>query len=219
MGTEIKPYQAYVGFVRKLALRLRREAQAQGLHSVQLDDIEQEIAVTWCRARETFDPTKGVQFETYFWRAAMTNVRRWLKLGDAKQRNIAPVSLDAPLSADEGAASLHELIPDTGESIAATLEKADYAGQVIALMKPLTRAFIELLMDPPPDLYAQVAALQAHAGQARVLGEARTAPTQVTTGVIFDMMGLNAPQRRQVIEDIKDAPRRFRQKLLSRRVA
>jgi len=58
--------------LHRLALRFYSRAAAMGV-GMDLDDVRQELAMSYVRARAAWKPEKGVRFTTYFQTACMNN--------------------------------------------------------------------------------------------------------------------------------------------------
>lgn len=53
-------------------------------HQIEFDDLVSELSLTWMRCTKKFDPNLGLQFSTYFYRAATNEVERMI---DVMTRN------------------------------------------------------------------------------------------------------------------------------------
>ncbi len=79
------------------------------------DDLLQECLSHWYRVREKFDPAKKTSIKTYMAKVIKTQLLYKVRPLSAKKRKTdqVSISLDEPVSDEEGAKTLAEEIPDT----------------------------------------------------------------------------------------------------------
>jgi DNA-directed RNA polymerase specialized sigma24 family protein len=199
-GHQVLPYQSYLPLVRSLAKKILARMRAAGCASARLEDIEQEIAVTWCQARDGYDPSKGAAFSTYFVRAVWFNVNRWID-EEIGQHHLAPRSLDEPVG-EEGDMVRHELVPDRAEPVDLALGNRERFARVLDRLSPMARRFVELLDSPPPALYRQLDALKARAEFGRSRGLPSQAPRHITASIVMRAMGVPIRERTVIYREI-----------------
>ncbi|KAA5604348.1 hypothetical protein F1188_15920 [Roseospira marina] len=190
--------------VNTLAWRVSRRMTAAGARLVESADIRQEIWIAWTRARDSYDPTSKVPFGAYFWRGAMRHMNQWCRQMEQTDVKIFGLSLDDQLTDD---ASLHEVVEDTSVvSAEENVRLSERRSRVLAKLSPLARRFLELLESPPPELYAEIQALQdrmAWARERKVRGGRGSTTTRVTTAFVADVMGLDRMTRRTVYRELE----------------
>lgn len=163
--------------VKKLANKFWKQACALNLRDLQFEDIEQEIWVTWCRCLKSFnvDNEVGAQFSTYFVRAALLNMQRFLRNQVRDTIEIAPVSAQDFVS-EEGEPyepSFFEVCHVDPERQLSGNEELDRAWNMLS---PLAQQVLRLALNPPDDMYEYFAAEEAH--EAKKTGIARKNATR-----------------------------------------
>jgi RNA polymerase sigma factor (sigma-70 family) len=85
------------------------------LKSVEFDDLLQDCLFHWLRVRNKFDPAKKASIKTFMAKVIRTQLLYKVRTLNAEKRKIdqLSISLDEPVSDEEGARSLAEEIPDT----------------------------------------------------------------------------------------------------------
>jgi DNA-directed RNA polymerase specialized sigma24 family protein len=198
----MKQYEPLIG---KLALQVYRRVQGAGLRGIDLDDVKQEIRITWYKAEQSWSPDKGANFQTFFRRAVYLNVNRWL---DGMAGDVGTVSLDDQVG-DDGETTRHEMIADDAVRIDTLYEERQVLERVLQLLKPEARMLLQLVVSPPPELFEGVTALQARAAHGRACGFGNTnAPSRPTLHMIADLLGLSRTVRQRVYREIEDAARK-----------
>lgn len=82
------------------------------------DDLLQECLSHWYQVREKFDPAKKASIKTYMAKVIRTQLLYKVRALNAEKRKTQQksISLDEPVSDEEGAKTLAEEIPDTSPS-------------------------------------------------------------------------------------------------------
>lgn len=202
-ATTIQPYEHYQRLVRQLAYKVRRRLHAAGARTMQVEDIMQEIAMTWCQARDKYDPQKGVPFVSYFVSAVWFNVNRWAQ-DHIDEALMAPVSLDAQsLESEDDGPTLSTVIADPSPLIDEILIDKERRQNVMRQLSAPARSFLELLADPTPEIYRELDAIRERAEYARSRGLSACAPSQVAGAMIFNLLGFNRLERRAVYKELE----------------
>lgn len=192
-------------FVRQFAGKALRRAHALGARSESLEDIEQELWCAWCRARDKFDPDRGVSFTTYLHRAMQMHVNRYIFVQyERLHGQTNALSLNAPAD-EEDDGPLSEVIAD--ENAADPAEQAlrgRMAEHIKARMTPRTRTFIEILADPPDELVSQLSDLEKKREHAKSMNLPYAPQRGVSQSLVFDLMGLGRTARAAVLREIKE---------------
>lgn len=149
--------------VKKLALKYWRQACALRLKDLEFEDVEQEIWVTWCKCKEAYNPNNevGAQFSTYFVRAVVLNMQRFMSYQVRDTIEIAPISVQdfVDEEGNEFEPAFFEVLhldPERYFSGAQELERA------WSMLSPLSQYVISLTLNPPPEVNAYLHAEAEH---------------------------------------------------------
>lgn len=197
----VQPFEHYKRLIKGLALRIQRRMYAAGAKTMQLADIEQEIAITWLTARDKYDASKGVPFEPYFTRAVWFNVNRWAQ-EEIDACNLTPMSLDTVVTED-GDATIHEVIPDPSPRIDEILADRETRERIMSRLSPRTKAFVKLLAEPTPELYREHNALRQRSEYARARGLSSMCPRELGASMLFKLLGYHTLDRSAVYREIE----------------
>ncbi len=191
-------YADYERLVHQCARKGYSRLKAAGCHSVDLEDVVQEMRITFEGCRLRFDRDKGVEFSTYLYRAIWQNFNRF---ADAMISGSGPVSLDTSGALEEG--GLHEVIADDRDGPEDVFEQRQRRERALKRLKPLTRRVVEFLDDTPQEMLEGLRALQAKAQwvQERT-GRSRLIPRTVSLTFVMNMMGLSQRQRVELRRDL-----------------
>lgn len=110
--------------VRRMALKEAVRWAAYRSNGVELEDLEQAGFIALIRAVDSFNPTAGARFSTWYYPIVKDEFQRTAGRRTTKQAQDPlqqAVSLDMPVGEDEDSATLGELIPDP-EAEAAVLD-------------------------------------------------------------------------------------------------
>lgn len=195
---------------RESAPRIARIANAvafqlarAGVHSMTRDDVEQELWIVWCNARDSFDPSLGVPFEAFLINGIKMNVRGGIKRKAFKRAAEEwGKSLDAPVSKEEGGATVGETIADDF-SFMDDIEAEAHFQHVVSRLSERAATFVRLLRDQPPILLDALKALDERSKYARELGVCNMLFRQVTTSMIFKVMGCDRTERTRILAEVR----------------
>ena len=186
--------------IKSFAFKAWRRAQSAGARSLQIEDVQQELYMVWCVARDKYDPEKGVPFLAYLRNGMKVAVNRWLqKQIDHGQA----VSMDEE-GEDGSERSRHEAFADT-QSLngVETFEREDARDEVVENLTPQVRTFVGLLRAPPTFLLDGVVARRARQNYAREIGVVVPAEAdRVTASMVLDFMELNGGERAKLYAEL-----------------
>lgn len=115
--------------VRRMALKEAVRWAAYRSHGVELEDLEQAGFIALMRAVDSFEPTAGAKFSTWYYPIMRSEFQRAAGRRTTKQAQDPlqqAVSLDMPVGEDEDSATLGELIPDpAAEAAVLDVEERD----------------------------------------------------------------------------------------------
>ena len=196
-------FEDYQRFAHLLARRVFPRVKARGL-PMDYEDVYQEIAVTFCQARDKFDPSRGVKFTDYFGRAAMLNMNRTISglTNDETIDGNNHISLDWAI---EDGSDLHEIIEDVnGQTPEEIVMGGGHRDFVLGRLSPLTRRVCEIVESPSEIVVGQWQAIRVKATLGRSEDQrSRAAPTSVTVAFVMKVMGLSRDDRRTVCKEIE----------------
>lgn len=197
-------FKANERYIRSFAGKVLRRARAAGLRCVDLEDIVQECAIAWMKAAESYSAEHGASFRTYLFNGMRLHINRWF---DQIMKNDGQtgISLDATLFEDE--VSLHEAIPSDID-VHQEVEGRQFYEKVKARLSERARIFVELLVNPPVELFQIVDARQAKAQFARSMNISTFAATNVQFSLIFDLMDAKAAERAAIRREVQLAANR-----------
>lgn len=188
--------------IATFARQVLRRAKAAGAASVELSDIESELALVWVIASEKFDPQYGVPFGAYLRRGMVQHINRWIQ--DQIEESFH-TSLDLEIDDSYG---LHDRVSSLDAGPDEIAEVASTRRLVMKNLPDQSRIFLELLETPPPEFLEIMKAAQDRAAYARSRGMNAVAPTDVTAPMVFDLLGLNRKERTEVYVDLNFWARR-----------
>ena len=139
--------------VRRMALKEAAGWAAYRSNGAEFEDLEQAGFIALMRAVDSFEPTAGAQFSTWYYPIMKDEFQRAAGRRTEKQRRDPlqlAVSLDAPVGEDEGSATLAELVPDPAAE--AAMLSVDRREDLRRLHAALEAAIATL----PPQLQAAV---------------------------------------------------------------
>ncbi|MBO6508746.1 MAG: hypothetical protein JJ979_09765 [Roseibium sp.] len=196
-------WEANIGLIRKFAFKVLRRARAANLRGIELDDIIQELSFPYLTAREKFDPELGYRFSTFLNRGMQLHINRWF---DEQLRNDqqTPMSMDADIdTADGTATTAHDLMADQTEPADQLLAERQFLEALKTRLSERAVVFIRLLLNPPYEIYCEMNAMRARATMARERGGAQyPVPLNVTSSIIFDLMGADSVERAKIRKEI-----------------
>jgi hypothetical protein len=205
----IPRFEDFEKIIRSFGRRVRRRFVAAGGRVLDQEDIDNELVIAFCLARDAWKPDRGVPFEPFLRLGMRQQINRWLDK-QIEHSIVASESLDR----DIGTGDVDGRMPmrTVGDQIAADGPDAEEAliekttrQRIVDGLSPRARLFVDLLIDPPAEFTAQIAAIQARARYARERGIAGFAPKTATAALIFDLMDAPSSERSAIYAEIRNA--------------
>ncbi|SER28857.1 DNA-directed RNA polymerase specialized sigma subunit, sigma24 family [Faunimonas pinastri] len=195
-------YESSQPLIRGFARKVLQRVHAAGARGVEFEDIVQELSIAWCLARDAWKAEYNVPFGAFLTRGMKNHINRFLAdaIGDS---HMTAISLDKNLGEDGEGASLHSVFPDAAPLPEQSAIERDSLARVLRRLSPRARQFVELLENPPPELFAEIQAIKAKSEYARSRGINTYAPNQLTAGLIFDLMGANRVERQAIYHEVR----------------
>lgn len=206
-------YRESERMVQRLANKVMFRLSAAGAPTHIKQDIQQEMWVAWCLARDGWDETKGASFATYAYTGMLRHINRWAEVNVSKRHaEVIALSLDATVDPEGEGGTLAEAIPADQADVDEEMTEASDWRLVMRYLDPTSRKFLTLLRDQPPELLAEVRALQARAQYARDNGYNTFVASGLSTMMISDLMGLNKVERLRIAKRIRKAGEKFKER-------
>lgn len=103
--------EANIRLAQKLAWEYVRKWHLLPKLRIDMDDLLSIMYLELCSAAQSYDPTRGYTFATYFYQCALNAARMLIRNSHANKRraNITAVSLDTPIDVDGN--TMADLIP------------------------------------------------------------------------------------------------------------
>lgn len=141
--------------VRRMALKEAGRWAAYRSNGVELEDLAQAGFIALMRAADSFDPTAGCRFSTWYYPVMKDEFQRAAGRRTEKQRRDplhSAASLDIPVGEDEDSTTLGELVPDpAAEAAMLGVERREDLRRLHAALE----AAVAIL---PPDLQTAIRA-------------------------------------------------------------
>lgn len=194
-------FKDYERLIDKLSWKSYRMLQRQGV-AADINDLRQEGASAFIRARDKFDPSFNIKFSTYLWTAVQNAHKRFA--GIAFDNNHK--SLNEQVG-DEGGVDLIDLIEDDRiECMDVVIERnqereASFRRYMSAL-HPDTRKVIEVLILRPDSLLKELERCRAHSKHSKALGFA-SPNYSFNVDFICNVLGFDDKRRKNVAKEVK----------------
>jgi hypothetical protein len=201
-------YEDHIRLVKATAARVLRRVHAAGAKTVQFEDVEGELSVAWCLARDKFDASLNVPFVAYLRRGMWNHINRWVE-GELREFQIAPFELDRDFGAPDANGdiekTMHDVVCDPDHK---SQDEITIQGNLRAFaskkLSHKARKFIELLDNPPQPVVDVLIAMQARAKFARARGiTAVVAPKGVNGSFVMDILGYSRLERQEIYSELR----------------
>lgn len=189
--------------VKFFAIRVLRRMHSLGAKSATLDDIEQELWIAWCKACKGFDETGGASFKTYFDTGMKRHINRYVeKTAERFYEQTVAISLDAKLG-DDADMSLGDIVSDNAASALDKIDAESCYAMAIKKLSPRAKMFVLFLKEQPRELLNEVFLAEEKSLHAKSMGLNFTTPHSLTTGMIFDFMGVQRTERADILKEVR----------------
>jgi RNA polymerase sigma factor (sigma-70 family) len=198
-------YAQNSGLIYKIARRAYLRMIAIGA-AIEFDDLAQDLTVTFIRAYDTFDESRGVKFSTYFMRCALNCVNPIARRFETERIELGIRSVEElDMTSGEGGLSVAERIASDDLTPEQTAEWNGIIERMETQLSPLASLILRWLVEPPDFLEREQCAQCAHAEYARSRGiERRAMPPSVTfvARVLKRVWNVPAAQMRVALRQI-----------------
>ncbi|WKZ86248.1 hypothetical protein N5B55_04680 [Ralstonia pickettii] len=185
-------YQGNLGLVHKVARNCYRRLQAIGA-AMDFEDVVGEVRQSLVVAHASFDPNQGFEFCTYFGRAAYNHMNRIAERVELERIENATYSIEEiNAGRGENATPVEETISSdamTPDEVLEAKQRQARAVRMTERLSPVAQLIVEWLVNPPPELLAEIARHRAHAEVARGMGLSRRSHAGLTLDFVSKMIG------------------------------
>jgi DNA-directed RNA polymerase sigma subunit (sigma70/sigma32) len=202
MSIEFKDYQKLVS---QQAWKALTRLHALGIHSMDFDDVYQEMCLYYTIALKTFDASKGFVFSTYVVTVMQRRFQRVVTdLVEERGHMTSVEEIEARTSSEDGF-SLYEHVSTDAPSIEdAIAHKIETVAKLEKLSTGAKMILMELI-NPSAELEEEFNAKQAHVRFGRELGVANgRISSDLSLHHICEHYGISGAARRQLRSELKD---------------
>lgn len=191
--------------VHALAHRVRRRLATIPQAILSYDDIVQELWIAWCKARDRFEPSRGIPWPAYLQRGMKQHINRVVDVHIERfEGQTFALSFDASASGGfDMDCALRDIVPNKDPLASDIVEAESNYDMAMAIMSDQARVFVSLLKEQPPQLLNEVLMAQDKAEHAATVGATYNAPQRITATMVFDLMGLTRTERSKVTKEVE----------------
>lgn len=163
-------YKANIGLVHAVSKKGYGRLVKAGI-GVEYDDVFQEMSVVFLKAYKGFDESKGFKFSTYYFMSAYNKLNTWAAAMIAERLEHGVVSIQELSQNNDGEDyNLEEVLMPDSATPEAHYRVTQFLHHVTDTLSPLATLIIAWVMQPPPELMAEVKKAEANAAYGRSLG-------------------------------------------------
>lgn len=161
-------YEDHVGSIVQITKRAYGRASAANM-PVCFEELKQEVTLAWVVASNGFDPEKGCEFSTYFYNVAFSRLNKFFdKLG---KQTIELGLTSSTIATEDGDTQIEDITEsDLSEPDASLLMSENFQQFYENLKSPDARLAIDMLIDTPDYVEAELNAQQAKTDTKRAQG-------------------------------------------------
>lgn len=181
-------YADNTGLIHTVARKGYARLQAIGA-ATDYEDVFQELSLVFMRAYELFDESAGIQFSSYFMRAAYNELNKIAKPFEIERVELGFRSVEEMNSwSEDGEQGIEERIACERGTPEEELAAAGFAKEMLEQLSPLASALVRMTIDPPEFMEREFYALQAHAEHARSIGIERRARNSLNLSFVCQVL-------------------------------
>lgn len=203
---EFRDWKFSEATVKSFANKVVRRLFSVGVPTLSREDIEQELWIAWCLAVKSYQPETNVPFLAYLRGGMRLHMNRHIEKNVGRRiSEVWAKSFDAPVTEADGASamSLTEIVASPDPSPLVKIEEDQLMAKVTKRLSEDARIFLNILYNQPPEILAEVRALQARSDYARERGMSTFFSNRLTSAVIFDAMGISTHKRGKILREIE----------------
>lgn len=176
-----------------------------------MEDIQQELAIAWCVARDKWKAEFNVPFSAYLMRGMKQHIRGWMSR-ELNQHHLVSFGLDDEMASGD---THHDTTADpsaiTAEEALIEKDLRSFAHDRLR-MRDMRKAlsdsalqFLDLLDNPPEELVEILQGLRSRGEFARQAGVPVTpVPSGINAALVFDLMGCSRQERTRIYKEIRN---------------
>lgn len=197
-------FEDYQKLVSQQAWKALTRLHALGIHSMEYEDVFQEMSLYFTIALKTFDPSKGFVFSTYLVTVMQRRFQRVIEALVEERANISSVEeLEARTSSEEDF-SLYEYIATSEPLIEDSVSHKQEMMAKINKLSDRTKVVLMELTNPSAELEEEFNAKSAHILFGREMGIARgRLASDIDFAFVCEHYGIRRDARKQVRNELK----------------
>lgn len=190
--------------VHAFAARVNRRLAALPKVMMSHEDVVQELWIAWCKARDRFDPSRGIPWPAYLHNGMRLHINRMIETHISRLGAKAfAFSLDSTIEGTENA-TLAEIIPSDDILPEYRIEERSNYREAMRLMSDPAKMFVSILNDQPQELLNEVLVAQDKAEYAAKIGAPFNAPLRITAHMVFNLMGVSQIERTRIRKEVSE---------------
>lgn len=201
MSIEFKDYQKLVS---QQAWKALARLHALGVHSMDYEDVFQEMCLNYTVALKTFDPSKGFVFTTYLVTVMQRRFNRIVESLVEERRHITSVEEIESSASSDGDFSLYDMVATDEPLIEDRIaHEADVMAKVNKLSAPARGILMELI-NPSAELEDNFQAKLAHIRFGRELGVANNRmSSDLNINFVCEHYGITGMAKKRIRDELK----------------
>lgn len=168
--------------IHKLTQKFLGRMNGAGCYALDYEDLYQQACMTYAKAQPRYNPEYGITFTAYLGRAIMNDMNKFMEKVLNEHLGLGIVYGDS-LSVDEDSASVYDNFASDDETIEERLERVSEAKANLRNLKPITRLYVRILMQPPAEFKEFLQANGYNFIKLCYIAQWRKDPTSVLRGV------------------------------------
>jgi RNA polymerase sigma factor (sigma-70 family) len=161
-------YNENVGLIHVMSKRGYARLQSAGV-GLDYEDVFQEMAITFLKAYEKFDASRGFKFSTYFYMAAFNRLNSWAQAMIDERLNQGVISIQELNRNDEEEEYEDHLMRDD-TTPEAHFRVTEFLEHIADKLSPLASLILAWVVTPPPEILTEIRKAEAYALYGRQRG-------------------------------------------------
>ncbi|QNK01770.1 sigma factor [Dyella telluris] len=199
--SEKRTVEQYYPLINKLANKFMVRVMATGA-PYDLDDIEQELALTFVRCDQSYDDEKGASFINFFIQASWKNLQRLVTRDEQAVLHGSVLHPDQRADDEEGE-SLWAVIASDELTPEELVTYADSTDKLVKALSADARQLLECVINPPEVVLNQFDKYQRGAQLRRNAGYATRARKELTLSFVASLMEIHPSVARRSRHEIE----------------
>ena len=162
-------YKANVGLVHSVSKKGYARLRSAGV-GLDYDDVFQEMSIVFLKAYTGFDESQGFKFSTYYVRSAYNKLNTWAQKMIDERLEHGVVSIQELNHSDDGENSLEDVLMVDHTTPEAQYRVTEFLNHINDSLSPLASLILAWVLQPPPEVMAEIKKAEANAKYGRSLG-------------------------------------------------